>query len=260
MVSADRRVPTYVHIALNNLPQLSTVNDVAARTSAHDQADAAGVGKTTLAHVAARHCGYRVVEINASDERSRGALLSAVAAAVQMQPVLGDRRPNCLVIDEIDGALGGTAGRAGGGAVAAIAEILRTGRVSVRDAEGGSGGGQGKGKGGSVPLLRPVICICNDLYTPALRPLREVAEVLEVGPPEDRMLRARLREVCRRERANVQEDVRLLTLPAPGHRGTFLQMLLLRQTREYSPRVTESRLWKDGSFGSVCMSAVTLLQ
>ena len=119
MVSADRRVPTYVHIALNNLPQLSTVNDVAARTSTHDQADAAGVGKTTLAHVAARHCGYRVVEINASDERSRGALLSAVAAAVQMQPVLGDRRPNCLVIDEIDGALGGTTGRAGGGAPAA---------------------------------------------------------------------------------------------------------------------------------------------
>lgn len=48
-----------------------------------------GVGKTTLAHVAARHCGYRVVEINASDERSRGALLSAVNSAVQVRrPVL----------------------------------------------------------------------------------------------------------------------------------------------------------------------------
>lgn len=43
-----------------------------------------GVGKTTLAHVAARHCGYRVVEINASDERSRGALLNAVNSAVQV--------------------------------------------------------------------------------------------------------------------------------------------------------------------------------
>lgn len=172
----------------------------------------AGVGKTTLAHVAARHCGYRVVEINASDERSRSALLSAAAAAVQMQPVLGDRRPNCLVIDEIDGALGGGAGDgAGGGAVSAIAEIIRTGRVRVKDAEGPSGG-----KGGSVPLLRPVICICNDLYTPALRPLREVAEVLEVGPPEDRMLRARLREVCRRERANVAEEVRARAPPMCG--------------------------------------------
>ena len=29
-----------------------------------------GLGKTTLAHVLAKHAGYRVVEINASDERS----------------------------------------------------------------------------------------------------------------------------------------------------------------------------------------------
>lgn len=43
-----------------------------------------GVGKTTLAHVVARHCGYRVVEINASDERSRGALLGAINSAVQV--------------------------------------------------------------------------------------------------------------------------------------------------------------------------------
>lgn len=29
-----------------------------------------GLGKTTLAHIAARHAGYNVVEVNASDERS----------------------------------------------------------------------------------------------------------------------------------------------------------------------------------------------
>lgn len=29
-----------------------------------------GLGKTTLAHIAGRHAGYNVVEINASDERS----------------------------------------------------------------------------------------------------------------------------------------------------------------------------------------------
>lgn len=134
-----------------------------------------------------------------------------------MQPVLGDRRPNCLVIDEIDGALGGgAAAGGGGGAVAAIAEIIRTGRVRVKEGEGA-----GSGKAGSVPLSRPVICICNDLYTPALRPLREVAEVLEVGPPEDRMLRARLREVCRRERANVQEAVRTLS-KAHSHGSALL--------------------------------------
>ena len=32
-----------------------------------------GLGKTTLAHVAARHAGYNVVEINASDDREPNA-------------------------------------------------------------------------------------------------------------------------------------------------------------------------------------------
>ena len=66
----------------------------------------AGLGKTTLAHVVARHCGYRPVEINASDDRSPSALTGRIQDAAQMQSVLGDRRPNCIIIDEIDGAAG----------------------------------------------------------------------------------------------------------------------------------------------------------
>jgi hypothetical protein len=48
---------------------------------------------------------------------------------VQMQAVLGEKRPNCLVIDEIDGALGdGSSGGASG--VQELANILRTGRIA----------------------------------------------------------------------------------------------------------------------------------
>ena len=39
------------------------------------------------------------------------------------------------------------------------------------------GGKRGGGRG-LPPLKRPIICICNDLYAPALRPLREVARVV----------------------------------------------------------------------------------
>ena len=46
-----------------------------------------GLGKTTLAHVAARHAGYRPLEINASDERS---------AKVMRARQRGDRRPGGL--------------------------------------------------------------------------------------------------------------------------------------------------------------------
>jgi DNA polymerase III delta prime subunit len=161
----------------------------------------AGVGKTTLAHIIARHCGYRVVEINASDERSRPALLKAVAAAVQMQPVLGERRPNCLVIDEIDGAIGGDGARSGSSAVGAVADLMKRGTV-----EPDMGGG-GRRRKHAEPLQRPIICICNDLYAPALRPLREVVDVILLAPPDVPALTSRLREVCNREHVDVAEQV-----------------------------------------------------
>lgn len=73
-----------------------------------------GLGKTTLAHVIAKHAGYNLVEVNArydfllfrsflhnySDDRTSSALKSKVTAAIEAQ--MG--KPNLVVIDEIDGA------------------------------------------------------------------------------------------------------------------------------------------------------------
>uniref|UniRef100_A0A8C9L5V5 ATPase AAA-type core domain-containing protein n=1 Tax=Pavo cristatus TaxID=9049 RepID=A0A8C9L5V5_PAVCR len=64
-----------------------------------------GLGKTTLAHVIAQHAGYNVVEMNASDDRSPETFKTRIEAATQMKSVLGaEEKPNCLIIDEIDGA------------------------------------------------------------------------------------------------------------------------------------------------------------
>lgn len=65
-----------------------------------------GLGKTTLAHVVASHAGYNVVEMNASDERTAQAFKDKIEDSLTMQPLLGGKesRPNCLLIDEIDGA------------------------------------------------------------------------------------------------------------------------------------------------------------
>ena len=74
----------------------------------------AGLGKTTLAHVAAKHLGYNVAEINSSDDRSASALrelvkkyLSSTDVRNGMSEKSGEKieaRPTLLVLDEIDGA------------------------------------------------------------------------------------------------------------------------------------------------------------
>ncbi|NXI35892.1 CTF18 protein, partial [Galbula dea] len=110
-----------------------------------------GLGKTTLAHVIAKHAGYNAVEMNASDDRSPEVFRTRIEAATQMQSVLGAKeKPNCLIIDEIDGA-----------PTASINVLLSI--IHRKDAEGEAVAGTGRRRqreGGL--LLRPIICICND--------------------------------------------------------------------------------------------------
>ncbi|XP_057783612.1 uncharacterized protein LOC131001284 [Salvia miltiorrhiza] len=158
-----------------------------------------GLGKTTLAHVAAKHCGYRVVEINASDDRSASTIEAKILDVVQMNSVIADSKPKCLVVDEIDGALGD-----GKGAVEIILRLLSaerkrdTGKENISQEANSGRKSSGKKQKSSV-LLRPVICICNDLYAPALRPLRQVAKVHIFVQPTVSRVANRLKYICNKE-------------------------------------------------------------
>ncbi|XP_068662997.1 uncharacterized protein [Aristolochia californica] len=157
-----------------------------------------GLGKTTLAHVAAKHCGYRVVEINASDDRSTSIIESKILDAVEMNSVFADSKPKCLVIDEIDGALG-----EGKGAVDVILKMLAGDKKSLgkenmsQDVQPRKLSSKKRAK--AATLSRPIICICNDLYAPALRPLRQVAKVHTFLQPTVSRVVARLKYICNKE-------------------------------------------------------------
>nr|XP_014342209.1 PREDICTED: chromosome transmission fidelity protein 18 homolog [Latimeria chalumnae] len=144
-----------------------------------------GLGKTTLAHVIAKHAGYNVVEMNASDDRSPELFKTQIEAATQMKSVLGvNEKPNCLIIDEIDGA-----------PAAAINVLLNiVNRKDGKDEESGPGAGKKKKKEGGL-LVRPLICICNDLYVPALRQLRQQAFTLSFPVTLPSRLVQRLHEI-----------------------------------------------------------------
>ncbi|KAF8015991.1 hypothetical protein BT93_H1517 [Corymbia citriodora subsp. variegata] len=157
-----------------------------------------GLGKTTLAHVAAKHCGYRVVEINASDDRSSATVEAKILDVVQMDSVMADSKPKCLIIDEIDGALG-----EGKGAVEVILKLVSAGRKFEEGKQNAAkeeqSGKISKKRQKTPSLLRPVICICNDLYAPALRQLRQIAKVHIFVQPSISRIVSRLKYICNKE-------------------------------------------------------------
>nr|XP_047916907.1 chromosome transmission fidelity protein 18 homolog [Anser cygnoides] len=142
-----------------------------------------GLGKTTLAHVIAKHAGYNVVEMNASDDRSPEVFKTRIEAATQMKSVLGaDEKPNCLIIDEIDGA-----------PTASISLLLNI--INSKEAEGEAAPGRRRRREGGL-LLRPIVCICNDQFVPALRPLRQQAFLLSFPRTAPSRLAQRLGEIA----------------------------------------------------------------
>ncbi|ORZ33983.1 P-loop containing nucleoside triphosphate hydrolase protein [Catenaria anguillulae PL171] len=181
-----------------------------------------GLGKTTLAHVIARHAGYDVTEINASDDRTARTVQDRIAAAMAGATIHQgrvSRRPRLVVIDEIDGAaVSGSASGEG----ASLVKLL------IALAEGNSGGaGPGsknkKNKAladGKPPpgLRRPIICICNDPYAPALRPLRQMAKVVTVYRPDSHVaLVRRLAAIALRENLRVSmQSLHWLAASAEG--------------------------------------------
>lgn len=148
-----------------------------------------GLGKTTLAHVIAKQAGYNIREMNASDDRSVEAFRQALESGTQMKSVLSaDKKPNCIILDEIDGA-----------PVAAIDFLVKF----VSDKLGVAENTMKKRKPGTgkdtMILKRPIICICNDLYTPALRQLRQIGFVVSFPPISSAKLAERLHVIAKKE-------------------------------------------------------------
>uniref|UniRef100_A0A8C8SAR7 Chromosome transmission fidelity protein 18 homolog n=1 Tax=Pelusios castaneus TaxID=367368 RepID=A0A8C8SAR7_9SAUR len=148
-----------------------------------------GLGKTTLAHVIAKHAGYNAVEMNASDDRSPDIFKTRIEAATQMKSVLGaSEKPNCLIIDEIDGAPTASIN-------VLLSIINRKATETEPAANAGGAGGRKRRREGGI-LLRPIICICNDQYVPSLRQLKQQAFLLNFPQTAPSRLVQRLYEIA----------------------------------------------------------------
>jgi chromosome transmission fidelity protein 18 len=168
-----------------------------------------GLGKTTLAHVCARQAGYEVLEINASDDRSRDVVRGRIKDALGTETVRGIKeqgkarkagRPVCVVVDEVDGVTTGSGPSGEGGFIKALIDLVQLDQKNTA-ITGTGDASKGKRKGDKFRMLRPLILVCNDVYAPSLRPLRmsSMAEVVHVRKaPIDKVI-ARVKSVFERE-------------------------------------------------------------
>uniref|UniRef100_A0A1A9WUS4 Chromosome transmission fidelity protein 18 homolog n=1 Tax=Glossina brevipalpis TaxID=37001 RepID=A0A1A9WUS4_9MUSC len=152
-----------------------------------------GLGKTTLAHTIAKQAGYNVREINASDDRSPEAFKLALENGTQMSSVMNEeRKPNCIILDEIDGAPHQS--------IEFLTKFVTDNVTSKRSKVGAS-----LKKCKHNILKRPIICICNDVYNPALRTLRQIAFIVTFPPIDSSRLAERLVQVAAYE--NLKTDL-----------------------------------------------------
>ena len=173
-----------------------------------------GLGKTTLAHVAARQAGYEPLEINASDDRTGGVVQGKIRNMLTIEGVKScgltsgkkkqvSGRPVCLVIDEIDGVTGGGGGSGSeAGFIKALIDLIVADREATEEKNSGSKKKKRRRKNGEVEgfrLLRPIIAVCNDLYAPALKPLRQFVEVVQMRVPPVGLLVERLEWIFENE-------------------------------------------------------------
>ncbi|KAH8167242.1 hypothetical protein CIB48_g1001 [Xylaria polymorpha] len=181
-----------------------------------------GLGKTTLAHVCARQAGYEVMEINASDDRSRDVVKNRIRTSlgtenvksVQHSKAQTDKpqkvaRPVCVVVDEVDGVVTGSGGSGEGGFIKALMDLITTGEKNATGQESNAQEwNKRKKKGDDFRQMRPLILICNDVYHSSLRPLRQssLAEVIHVGKPTIDAVVTRLKSVFEKEGIPCEKD------------------------------------------------------
>lgn len=178
-----------------------------------------GLGKTTLAHVCARQAGYEVLEINASDDRSRDVVKNRIRTSLGTESVKtvtrsgdttgkagrGVARPICVVVDEVDGVTTGSGPTGEGSFVRALIDLIlmdqRNAAATNHVGAGEDSGRRRKKKGDDFRQMRPLILICNDVYHPSLRPLRQsnLADIIHAGRPTMDAVVGRLRTIFQKE-------------------------------------------------------------
>ena len=146
-----------------------------------------GVGKTTTAYLVCKELGYDVVEMNASDTRSKKMLGESVSDTLNTTSVasmMGKGNANnsvtskrVLLMDEVDGM----AGNEDRGGVVELINLIKNSKV-------------------------PVICTCNDRNHQKIRSLANHCFDLRFQRPRVEQIKASMLSVCFKEKIQIKPE------------------------------------------------------
>jgi DNA polymerase III delta prime subunit len=103
----------------------------------------------------------------------------------------------------------------------------------------------------SFELKRPIIFICNDLYTKAIKPLRDLSLLVKIPEADDKRLIQRMRQICRLENVKVDDDV-LQDLNAQCNYDArcSINALQFLSTKYRGLRITKENLGESSLYGT----------
>lgn len=134
-----------------------------------------GCGKTSLVEAIAKTYRYQLVELNASDARTKEAIERIVRTSSAMGSLFGGKK--LILLDEVDGM----DPKADIGGIQALLNVISQARV-------------------------PIIMTANNPFFQALRPLREVSELIPFKRLTNAQVRGVLKRICTSEGVKCEDE------------------------------------------------------
>ena len=150
-----------------------------------------GIGKTTIAYLAAKQFGYDLISLNASDVRNKANIENILRPVLGNISVLGTPM---IFVDEIDGIHG----RADFGGVEALINILKEPTV-------------------------PIVLAANSETSDKMKTIKKVVKTIKFRPLPPRLLRVYLENILQKEGAKLSLGTIIKTIT--DSRGDIRSML-----------------------------------
>jgi len=135
----------------------------------------AGSGKTSIAYALASEFGYEIIEMNASDFRTKYDIQDIIGKALKQKSLFS--KGKVILVDEVDGITGN------------------------------------KDRGGLRELMKlitetayPIILVANDAWQSKLRPLRSKTQFIELKAVDKESLVSLLKKIAKKERIKVYDE------------------------------------------------------